>query len=554
MATADGFKVLRSLNLYIDSLLKDTIDFLTKKFNQSTHVFTTASPFGQTLLAMENISQLIFFYIEDSITELNINEAVRLSSIYSLATLAGHNPSRAIGAVGEFSLFTSTAGTELPTDLVILPNFTRVRCLNNNLTYVLDLPQEDVKFSLTGSDNGKTFAIKQGNIETQRFVAKGNATESIAVGSPQNYFVDNFLVNVFVNGEKWTKYESIIDIPRGEKGYIVKTGITNGVDIFFGNNNFGKIPTKGSEIIVEYLVCDGRQGNLFTDKIEDVKFEWVDTAFSLLGDEIDMNEFTFIQTASPPNFGANAEPPELTRLIAPRTSKSFALVSPDNYEVLLEKLQLFSIIRVFLDEEDDRLINIFVVPDITPLFQSGQDYFNVDLDKFSLSNFQKQELLKYIEKSGTKLISTDIKFLDPIISRYVINTSIIVFDDVATEVIKKDIQIALGNYFIQNKRRKRIPRSDLIKLIEDVKGVDSVNIRIVSDKDETAAILNPDATPTGTDNFNDIIINDFELPVIRGGFTDRYGNEYDEGLSDESLGSVNIEINEIIPRPKSLKK
>jgi len=33
-----------------------------------------------------------------------------------------------------------------------------------------------------------------------------------------------------------------------------------------------------------------------------------------------------------------------------------------------------------------------------------------------------------------------------------------------------------------------------------------------------------------------------EFPVIRGGLKDRYGNVYQEGISENSLGAVNIEI------------
>jgi hypothetical protein len=44
------------------------------------------------------------------------------------------------------------------------------------------------------------------------------------------------------------------------------------------------------------------------------------------------------------------------------------------------------------------------------------------------------------------------------------------------------------------------------------------------------------------DEFNDIIMKQEEFPVVRGGWKDRYGNAYQEGLSDTSLGAVNIEI------------
>lgn len=546
----DNFKVLKKLSIYVEDIMGQTINYLTSKFDQNRIVFTAASPFGQLLLVIENLTQLVFYYIEDAITELNINEATRLTSVYSLATLAGHNPSRSVSAIGEIALNTNAEAIDAPFDFVIIPNLTRVRCLNNGLTYILDLPQDEIKFLFNGTNNGLRLAIRQGIIETQTVIAKGIPTDSFSIGSPQNFFVDNFFVNVYVNGEKWTTYESMLDMPRGEKAVLVKTGITSGIDIFFGNNNYGKIPPRGAEIIVEYLVTEGAAGNIRTNDPTKVQFEFIDTGFSILGEEINLNDYITINVTNPPFFGSAAEDSSLTRLIAPRTSKSFALVNPDHYEIVLRKLKLFSVINVFLDELDNRILNLFLIPDIRKTFNVGQDYFNADLDRFILTDYQKNELLRYIEKSGSKLISTDIRIIDPVASNYVLNITIIAFDDVDTEIIKRDILNNLGTFFIQNTRRNRIPKSDLIKIVESVNGVDSVAIRIVSKKNELAKIQNPNSPEIGLDEFNDIITEPIELPLIRGGFTDRFGNVYAEGLSGDSLGAVNIQIKQIVPRPK----
>lgn len=546
----DNFKVLKKLSIYVEDIMGQTINYLTSKFDQNRIVFTAASPFGQLLLVVENLTQLVFYYIEDAITELNINEATRLTSVYSLATLAGHNPSRSVSAIGEISLNTNAEAVDAPYDFVIIPNLTRLRCLNNGLTYILDLPQDEVKFLFNGTNNGLRLAIRQGIIETQNVVAKGIPTDSFSIGSPQNFFVDNFFVNVYVNGEKWTKYDSILDMPRGENAFLIKTGVTSGIDLFFGNNNYGKIPPRGADITVEYLVTEGVNGNIRTNDPTKIQFEFVDTGFSILGEEINLNDYITIDVTNPPFFGTSAEDSNLTRLIAPRVSKSFALVNPDHYEIVLRKLKLFSVINVFLDELDNRILNLFLIPDIRKTFNTGQDYFNADIDRFILTDYQKNELLRYIEKSGSKLISTDVRIIDPVPSNYVLNVTIIAFDDVDTEIIKRDILNNLGTFFIQNTRRNRIPKSDLIKIVEEVNGVDSVSIRIISKKDELNKIQNPNAPDVGLDEFNDIITEPIELPLIRGGFTDRYGNVYAEGLSDEALGSVNLQIKQIVPRPK----
>jgi hypothetical protein len=548
----DKFSVFNRLSIYVEDILSQSIDYLTSKYNQSKAVFTSASPFGQLLLVVENLTQLVFFYIEDSITELNMNEATRLTSVYSLAALSGHNPSRAVSAVGEISLSTYAGAGEPPADFVIIHNLTRLKCSNNGLTYVLDLSQDEIKFSLTGKNNGLKLAIRQGVVESQTVIAKGEPIESFSIGSPQNYYIDNFLVNVFVNGEKWTKYNSILDMPRGDKGYLIKTGITSGVDLFFGNGNYGKIPNRGAEILVEYIITEGSNGNIMTEDMSSIKFEFVDTGFSLLGEEIDLNAYIQVSSSNAPFFGVNSEDSKLTRLLAPRQSKSFALVNIDHYETVLRKLKLFSIINVSLDELDNRMLNLFLIPDIRKTFSTSQDYFNANLNRFILDDYQKNQLLQYIEKGGSKLISTEIQIIDPIPSLYVINTSIIIFDDVSTDIIKRDILNAIGTYFIQNTRLTRIPKSDLIKLIEEVNGVDSVSINIISQKNEISKLNNSSAMDIGLDEFNDIIVDKNELPIVRGGFTDRYGNVYSTGIVEDSLGPVNIQIKSIAPRPKKV--
>jgi hypothetical protein len=549
-----NLRLFTSLQVRLRDILGETIQFLQDKFKQSRSVFTSASPFGQLLIVYENLSQLIFYYIEDSITELNVNEASRVSSIYSLATLAGHNPSRAIGATAQVRVIRKS-NIDPPATKVILNNLFRVRCQNNGLLYCAELTQDEIRIALTGAETPIILNLRQGQIEAQTFTAKGQAFESFQVGTPNNFYIDNFIVNVYVNGEQWRKYDSLLDMPRGAKGFISKTGITNGLDIYFGNGSFGKIPSTGSTVVVEYLNTDGSAGNIKVDDPRQVIFTFEDTGFSPLGEEITMDDYFSIVTVSPPNFGVDPEDPALTRLIAPKASKNFALVNVDNYEILLQKMQMFSTIKVFLDQDangnilDSRMINLFLVPDVTQMFNNGSDYFNLSSEKFKLTAFQKNELLKYIERSGTKMISSDVKIVEPTITRYVMNVSIIAYDDTSIDIIKSDIADAVGNYFIKIKRNDRVPKSDLITIIESINGVDSVNINFVSELDEINKKSNPNTTLlVGLDEFNDIIIGLDQFPIIRGGWSDSQGNYYAEGLSDSSLGALNIQVKAQIPR------
>jgi hypothetical protein len=539
-----AYKIFRSLSVNAGELYNEAQQFLQEKFKTKNELFTIASPFGQLLVVLHNLTQLILYYIEDSITELNIYEASRPSSVYSLAALAGHNPSRAISSVGTILVkpAPSVDLLKFPGNTLILTNYMNVACENNGLNYVIELPSDEIRLNLNGS-GGVNLTIRQGRLQQQRFSANGQAFQSFQVGFPNNFLIDQFMVNVYVNGEKWTKYESLLDIPRKAKGFVCRTGITNGLDIFFGNNSFGVIPNAGSEIIVEYLVTEGSAGNINLDNLKDISMSFSDTGFNSIGEEVSLADTVTISVTGAPNFGTDPESLALTRLIAPRTSKNYALVNLDNYEVLMQKLQMFSSVRVTLDSADDRMINLFLVPDITKVFSKGTDYFNLIQDKFKLTAFQKNEILKYIEKSGTKLISTGIRILDPVASKYVLNIGLVTYSGFDRSSIKTQIYDKLGKYFINNTRKDRIPKSDLIKLIEEIDGVDSVSIVIIGEKNESAVIGRPN-TPNlplaGLDEFNDIIIGESEFAIIRGGFKDRMGNTYAAGLSENSLGAVNI--------------
>ena len=65
----------------------------------------------------------------------------------------------------------------------------------------------------------------------------------------------------------------------------------------------------------------------------------------------------------------------------------------------------------------------------------------------------------------------------------------------------------------------------------------------MSEENEIDKKTNPDSqTLYGLDELGDIVINKDELPVIRGGWTDRRGVYYSEGIYSDKPCSVNITV------------
>ena len=96
---------------------------------------------------------MIFYYIEDSITGLNIRTAYRPDQIKGLAQLAGHDAGRPISARGAIRIKYVDNGTNADINGVCyIPNKAQIKSKLNGLPYIV----------LLGADTGK-ITLQSGN-------------------------------------------------------------------------------------------------------------------------------------------------------------------------------------------------------------------------------------------------------------------------------------------------------------------------------------------------------------------------------------------------------
>jgi hypothetical protein len=544
----------------IQDLLQDTLEIIQKRYNQANQLFTVASAWGQILFVLQNLSQLILYFIEDSITELDIRKASRESSIYGLAALAGHNASRSTAARGQVEIiWNGTDATTVGGGAILIPRYAQIKFSNGGVSYVLNFPQEYTRINLNSSSK-VSCEILEGSIKTSTFTGNGRSLQSYNVSDRITSAIDNFQVKVFVDSDEWKVYDSLYDIPFNAEGVLVRTGISSGIDVIFGNLNFGKIPPTGSTIQVQYLETLGSGGNISSLEPGKIAFEFSDDGTDSFGNSVSLQEYLKINCTVAPQLGTDKESIELTRILAPKTSRSFVLANPDNYITYFEKFGIFSIIEAFstFDDQyldDDNIIYVLLVPDITQKLKTNETYFDIAETEFKLTEFQKNRLLQAIEDSGQKIVTTEVRILDPKISRYVLNILITVFEGYDPDTIKGQIIDSISNYFIGIRRRDKIPRSDLISIVESVPGVDSVTLFFISEKNELYAKSVeslPDTDPKkktvlGLDDFGDILFDKDEIVILTGGWSDRAGLFYDKGADLNKLSSINIDIRKTVP-------
>lgn len=571
--------------------MANTFDFLEVKFkeltdnvnnwikdlyNKSNINLSSADPYGHILQAITKIYESSILYLKNTILLFDINNPNNnnVKMIKAMARVGGLDPSRAISATGTLSLLlkSSVDVSEIGNAEIVILNGTKINNNSNGLDYYIDLGAEFVRYKV--EKNKKIYLpVVQGKLATQTFTGDGLKNKSVSIVLPNSQTCEQYRVIVKVNGELWKRVESLNDMLPDEKAFYVRTGIDSGLDVYFGTSNFGMIPAVGSKIEITYVVSDGSLGNLPSKLVDD--FIFVDDVYDGFGATFDIVENFTIYIENEIGFGVDNESPQFTKAMMPFVSRNFVLARPEQYIFLLKRLNVFSQIDAFTterdtefdnqDSNDDSVVYLFLVPNIGLFITGGNSYFDLDINAFYLETSEKIKVEKWLRSQGIMSIGTAVKILDPIITKYIININLRIFEDGSEDNVRTEILNRLSDFFGNLERRGRIDKSAIIKIIEEIYDVDSVSVDFISEGNETyhrefivykENILknNPNQDPSkivmqgyepnkviGLDpRLGDIIYTKNELPIIRGGWVTRDNIYFNETPQTNGLSSVNI--------------
>ena len=584
-------KFLSTLRTTATQIKDDARVYISRIYGRAGTLFTEASPFAQILSVMSEIQELILFYLEDAIVEQNIYTAQHVESIYGMSRLTGHDATRGFAATGEIEFrwkpgvdFDKISGSGITID-----SRAELKFDLNGLTYTL-LTDKD-RFRLEKSNSTKiSTAIIQGKFQTQSFTGDGEPLQSINVQTAG--LSDHSKITVSVNGEVWTKQEYLYDLHRDEKAYLVKTGISGGLDVYFGNTAFGMRPPVGSKIEVEYVVHDGKKGNI--DDSNDLTLKWMAQGEDSVGEQHDLNNFLDITVTSSPKMGTDRESTQFTKIMTPLASKSFVLATPDNYEYFLSRYGIFSYLDAYNTTEDqylddDNVIYIFAIPDVRKKLAKNQDYFSVPQEEMFFDDQEYEKMRKVLQDSGQQMVTTEVVFVKPKIRKYSMDVNVRFFEGFTKDEISNAIRSKIDEYLLNVTRRDKLPKSDIVYILEEIEGIDAVNVRFIYETEETARRLGYFESKTvqvvpqepvtlenvgngkqkyvffkrieevntvevdentvipeevvGLDRWGDIIMEKEEVAVFRGGWQDRDGDEIvdDVLINSEAALSINFE-------------
>ena len=348
MADNNEIKIFKLNRIKFRELYDDALAYIKATYKATGQEFNTASPFGQLLQVTLHLGRMIFYYIEDSITGLNIRTAYRPDQVKGLAQLAGHDTSRPISARGACQIYYVDSGNYQLNGLTCyIPNKTKVISKRNGLTYTILFGANNGKITMNAG-NSLDANLIQGEIKLQQATGTGEPLQSYNFAERNYQEVDQYYINVYVNGEPWEIHKSILDLGFNQKGCVVRTGINSGIDVFFGNGAMGAVPPLSSIIIIEYVVTDGEHSNLNMSETNMVdNWEWDGEGMLPNGESVKLNGNFRIKLTTDIIFGTYGEDLALTQLIAPHVSRSYVLASETNYNYFFKRMNMFSDIEIF---------------------------------------------------------------------------------------------------------------------------------------------------------------------------------------------------------------
>lgn len=522
---------------------KQVKSYLSKTLSDYKTTYGNSTVFGQLINVLNSVVQNNLLYIEDALTEQNKYTAQRKKSIFGLAQVSGYNPSLGKAATCNIKLsFKPSNYTNLN---VVLVNHSKIMCLQNGLTYNVVLPQESMIISLDKNSQFKYIQLVEGVFETQTFRAQGGQlyTQNIAFSGD----MDIDFLEVKVNNEKWERVESLYDMDPNGKQFVCKTSIVKGIDLTFGNEQFGRSIKEGDIINVTYLIHSGELGNISSQ--ESAEFTFLDNSTNIAGEEVSLNEIFNIVLADDNsiNGGTYSETVDQVKEMIGFNSRSLVLADSKNYKNMINKFSFCGYNRTWTDP-GSLIVNSLVIKNYAQNLKSGKDYFTLTEKDFFLSDEQKNSVKNCIANSGQQLAGTVYNIFDPTIWKYAafiyIKCKNNNFDKISIESKVRDL---IGEFMMNIKSDQFIPKSDIIHLLKsNIDDIDGVDVYFMSEKNETAiqthqyikqtyvydiskgiyniyeeSVYVPDGEDPGLglDEYGNIYLeNDTQFPVLMGGW------------------------------------
>jgi len=414
--------------------------------------------------------------------ETFIDSATLRANIVSLARNIGYVPSSKKSAIATVSFFVDTSAlSTTPTTLTLRAGLVAVSEQFGGSNYTFCIPEDVTSNVVDDVAYFNDISIYEGTFLTQNFTVNTSNLDQRFIIPNANVDTSTLVVKVkefsyALTPVKYNLVDSIIDINKDSKIYLIQETDDEKYELLFGDGNFGKRLDNNNYITATYVVTAGSDAN----GIENFKFSGrlVDNA-----DRVVTSGVSVISTTNPSTGGGEIESVDSVRNYAPKNyAAQNRAVTATDYEIMTKK--------VFPETESAM---VFGGEELSPP-EYGKVFIGIKPKNGNyLSNFIKNSIeskLKVYSVAGIVPKVIDLKYL-------FVETDTNAYynpDKVAdTNGLKTSIIQTLETYADSielNKFGARLKYSKLLKTIDDTNNAITSNITNVVMRRDLRPVLN----------------------------------------------------------------
>lgn len=477
-------KLFTLTNTIFENFDNSINNYLSKIFANLGIQYSDNQIFKIIFNGIRGVFQNIMIYIEDAFTEQNIETATRKKSIYSLAKLSGYEPYYGTAATGILKA-SLISNTNLSKEIkkIYIDNHINIQNNENNINYILFLQTNRYVFDINNPLVNYDFNIVQGYFKTSTYTSKGEELESIHLNI--NGMYDKNYIKVYVNNIEWQPVSNLYDMTQNGNEYVISAGFDNELDITFGNSVYGRIPDQGSNIVIEYIIHDGEEGNI--TNIDNVSFTFLNNGYDYNGNQINLNNYIKLEATNYISGGTNSDTIDDIRKMIGYTSRSNVLASIENYTLFLKHFSFIGNFNIWAENNSNTLM-ISAISNKINKIKDISEYKDITNKDLVLTDEQKNNIITVLKNSKNTFAGIQIKFIDPIIYKYAIICYVKSEDSYYNNTIESNIQNTIIEYFSElNYNVSFVAKSDIIKyVLENVSHIKSLSLDIISEANEQA--------------------------------------------------------------------
>ena len=369
-------------SLTLSSIDFDTLKTNFKEFLKTQSVFKDFDYEGSNINTLLDVmsynSYLNSFYLNMAASEMFLDSAQQYDSIVSHAKELNYIPRSATSSSANVTLTMETSGI---TGAMSVPKGTRFSGTNSNGVFVYTTNEAQSITSGNTTYALSDLTIKEGDYLSDTYVVDGDIERQQFLINTVDVDTSSITVHLIENNgasnTEYTKKETLFGLGSDSEVFFVQASQNNLYEIVFGDGTFGKKPTNGSTVLINYRVSTGADADGINN------FTLLDDLGPTNSGVVSSYQLTVNQNSGG---GSAQEDAESIRFAAPRYfATQQRAVTNDDYSslVLAEFSDTIDDVNVYGGQELETKLYGRVAIALNPIYgEIVPDYIKTDVKKY----------------------------------------------------------------------------------------------------------------------------------------------------------------------------